>query len=579
MTIIGTDTFIRADQSGWGTASDGQTWSQVQGAGTLAIASNEGTFTGQIASDEVMVLGSTNQADTDCLVRFKVTNSGNDVPGVVFRSNGSNTFYRVRNNSGSLGIRRINAGTSTTIGVDVTVTMSSGVFYWIRGKIVGSTISCTMWADGGSEPAPQLVVTDGTPISAAGRFGIYASINTTATDTIFYDHFTATDTVVAAPSTKPRYIPRGFLSTIVPDPVTQPLAYKERGIGSTIIYEIRTFIPRALNGTYIPDTWRMQPRALGSRFVQSLDQLKDITTRFRLMQQSVRDVTTRFRLASVRDIATRFRLGSLKDIASRFRLMQQSVRDVATRFRLAKLQDIAARFRLGLLKDVATRFRLMQQSVRDIATRFRLAKLNDVATRFRLAKLNDIKTRFRLMSANQLRDIASRFRLGILKDVTTRFRLAKLNDIATRFKLGTANQSIRDIASRFRLMSANQLRDVATRFRLARLRDVAARFRLGSLRDIAARFRLMSASQLRDIALRFILTSIGAPRTKDIACRFVLIAPPDVVWVTRDGKATWLTRDGIVSWATRDEKAAWGSRDDQATWDTRDDKAKWTTRR
>jgi hypothetical protein len=267
MAIIGSDTFVRADQSGWGTASDGQTWSQVQGAGTLAIASNEGTFTGQIATDEVMVLGSTNQADTDCLVRFKVTNSGNDVPGVVFRSNGSNTFYRVRNNSGTLGIRRINAGSSTTIGADVTVTMSSGVFYWIRGRIVGSTISCTMWADGGSEPAPQIVVTDGTPISAAGRFGIYASINTTTTDTIFYDHFTATDTISFVKNLYvPFGIPRAFGATYLPPVIKPPLIYTPRAFGGTILTDSRIFVPRAFGGVYIPDNPNLLwvPHAVGN---------------------------------------------------------------------------------------------------------------------------------------------------------------------------------------------------------------------------------------------------------------------------------------------------------------------------
>src|SRR5260221_12763227 len=142
--------------------------------------------------------------------------------------------------------------------------MSAGTLYWIRGKIVGSTIYATMWADGGSEPAPQITVTDGTPISTAGRFGIYASINTTATDTIFYDHFTATDTVVAAPSTYPRFIPRALGATIIPVIVSQPLPYIDRGLLSTIIYENRMFIPRALGGVYIPDTVLWVPRALGS---------------------------------------------------------------------------------------------------------------------------------------------------------------------------------------------------------------------------------------------------------------------------------------------------------------------------
>ena len=65
---------------------------------------------------------------------------------------------------------------------------------------------------------------------------------------------------------KPRYVPRGIGSTIIPDPVSQPLPYIERGILSTIVYEKRIFVPRALGGVYIPDDpanlW--VPRAFGS---------------------------------------------------------------------------------------------------------------------------------------------------------------------------------------------------------------------------------------------------------------------------------------------------------------------------
>src|SRR6266568_3156615 len=44
--------------------------------------------------------------------------------------------------------------------------------------------------------------------------------------------------------------------------VSQPLPYIGRALGSTIIYENRTFVPRALSGVYIPDTILPVPRAL-----------------------------------------------------------------------------------------------------------------------------------------------------------------------------------------------------------------------------------------------------------------------------------------------------------------------------
>src|SRR5260221_297805 len=358
MTVLGHDTFSRANQSGWGTASDTQVWVQLSGAETLAIASNEGTATGNIGVDNWLALGTTTAADQECRVRFKFTNQTNDVPGVMLRSTAATTAYRVRNNGGLLGIRRVNAGVSTTVGTDVSFAISNNTFYWIRAQIIGSTINARMWADGNAEPSTwTLKATDTTPISGAGRFGLYSVINTTATDVNTFDSFTATT--------------------------------------------------------------------------------------------PTNDIATRFRLAKLIDIATSFRLSggtqSIRDIASRFRLMQQSVKDVASRVRLMsanQLNDVATRFRLmsaNQLKDIASRFRLAQQSLRDVASRFRLMQQStrDVAARFRLMSANqlkDVRTRFRLMSAGQLKDVATRFRLTSsntrLKDITCRFVLSTTVDLA-----------------------------------------------------------------------------------------------------------------------------------------------------
>src|SRR5260221_702393 len=271
MAVIGDDNFVRADQSGWGTASDGQTWVQLSGAETLAIATNEGTATGNIGVDNWLALGTNTYADQECLVRFKFTNQTNDVPGIMLRSTGATTAYRVRNNGGSLGIRRVNSGVSTTVGVDVSFAISNNTFYWMRAQIIGSTIKARMWADGNAEPSTwNETATDGTPISGAGRFGLYSVINTTATDVNTFDSFSANDTVVAAPSTYPRFIPRALGATIIPVIVSQPLPYIDRALGSTIIYEDRTFIPRALGGVYIPDTVMWVPRGLSSIVQSSL---------------------------------------------------------------------------------------------------------------------------------------------------------------------------------------------------------------------------------------------------------------------------------------------------------------------
>src|SRR5258708_877432 len=138
MAIIGQDTFARADQSGWGSASDGQTWSQHQGTMTLAVASNEGTATGQTATDNVLLLRNKLQYATSVLVLLRF--SASDVPGVGLRSEAAGgPFYRIRKNAGTLGMRRIPAGASTAIGTDAGATMTAGTFYWMRGVATGNT--------------------------------------------------------------------------------------------------------------------------------------------------------------------------------------------------------------------------------------------------------------------------------------------------------------------------------------------------------------------------------------------------------------------------------------------------------
>src|SRR6266705_152262 len=593
MAIIGQDTFNRPDQSGWGISSGGQTWAQLVGAQTLAIASGDGTATSGIYVDNWLACGSFAQADTEILFRFKYTDSANDVPGAMFRHNGASTAgatnaYRVVYNGVSLGIRRVNLGTATTLGTNFTFSVSNNTFYWIRANIIGSTLQSRIWKDGNAEPNTwQVAATDTTPLSAAGYYGLYSIINTTSTDVISFDSFTATNTLGDPLWHRPRYIMRAIAGSIF-TPFQAIPAWVDRALTANFVRQtqpvnIPRYVIRAFGSTLI--NYGLN---IATRFrLMSADQLKDISTRFILVggTQSIRDIATRFRLMqqSVRYVATRFRLKSadqLKDIATRFRLAQQSVRDIATRFRLKSADQL-----------------------KDIATRFRLAKLNDIATRFRLAKLNDIKTRFRLMSTNQLKDISTRFLLAVsnqsvrdiatrfrlmsanqLKDVATRFRLAKLKDIASRFRLMSANQ-LKDIATRFRLMSASQLKDIATRFRLKsadQLKDIATRLRLMSanqLKDVKTRLRLMSASQLKDISTRFRLFTIGSQNLRDIACRLVLIAPSDVTWVTRDMLASWKTRDDFAAWKGRDDAATWDTRDDQATWGTRDDQMTWKTRR
>ena len=185
MTTLATDTFIRADQSGWGTASDGDTYT-TSGTSTLAIASNEGTVTG--GTDEYMLIGSGTSAPVNVLVRCCTdTNAAN--MGLVGRYASSTTLYRCFLHNQTLNLEKIVSGSGTSL---ATTGFSYGAnqFCWIRLICQGTTISADCWVDGGSEPgSPQISVTD-SAISAAGSYGMHA-LN--GSGTTKFDSLTVTD--------------------------------------------------------------------------------------------------------------------------------------------------------------------------------------------------------------------------------------------------------------------------------------------------------------------------------------------------------------------------------------------------
>lgn len=416
-TIV-SDTFTRSNvASGWGTATDGNTWTQVRGVQALAVTSNEGTMTQQTNTNSgFMALSSGTAAQAETLVRFKV-DSLTSIAGVGLRFVDSNNWYAavIGNTSQTIEIRKDVAGTfSTVTGASASFTYSTNTFYWMRFRAVGTSLRAKIWADGSSEPSSWTISGTDSSISAAGRYGIVASPAATAKVCTF-DHFSVNDATTQSD--------------------------------------------------------------ISSRFNLAL--LKDIASRLRLRSaDQLKDVVTRFRLRSadrLKDISSRFVLISggtqvLKDVASRFRLRSaDQLKDVGTRFRLRsadQLKDVASRFRLrsaDQTKDTSTRFRLSAQQIKDIASRLRLRSAD---------QLRDIAARLRLMSANQIKDIASRLRLmsaSQLKDVSARLRLRSADqarDIVVRFRQMSASQ-LRDIAARLRLRSADHLSDVRGRFILA----------------------------------------------------------------------------------------------------------------
>lgn len=148
---LGLDTMVRANQSGWGTAFDGQSWVKV-GTGTDAIASNEATIT-NTTGDVHEILGSRTWTDQDATCRFQFS-AATISAGIELRYTDTNNFYRFSASTTTLTLTRKLQGTATTIAT-ASQTLSTGVFYRMRFRVVGSgpvNVLGRVWLDGTLEP-------------------------------------------------------------------------------------------------------------------------------------------------------------------------------------------------------------------------------------------------------------------------------------------------------------------------------------------------------------------------------------------------------------------------------------------
>lgn len=188
MTVLGKDTFQRANQAGWGTASDGQTWAHARGAATWNIVSNEGAVNSNSGTFNVFTLGSQTPKDAEILVRVTPATTINYFGLAARYADTTHFYYADINNGTTAEIGRENAGFSTL--ASTAFSYSAGTAYWIRFRLVGTGLFMRVWADGSAEPSTWTVsATDATFTS--GQFGI-ASDTASASNSLF-DSFYVVD--------------------------------------------------------------------------------------------------------------------------------------------------------------------------------------------------------------------------------------------------------------------------------------------------------------------------------------------------------------------------------------------------
>ena len=182
--MLGQDTFQRANQSLWGTASDGQPWGgDANSIGVFSISNGAGLVTNTGINSYSAVLGPA-AADAEVFATGSISSFSNSNFGDVLRWTDGNNWYKAYIDGGSLIIQKKVSGTTTLLASKPFVA-TAGTSYSIHFRAVGTTLTANAWPSSSAEPSGWMVTaTDGT--FASGRVGMRVLTQTgTATVTSF----------------------------------------------------------------------------------------------------------------------------------------------------------------------------------------------------------------------------------------------------------------------------------------------------------------------------------------------------------------------------------------------------------
>ena len=153
VTILAQDTFKRANQVFWGTATDGRQWiGDANSIEVFSIVGNtgqidhaQGTFNailGPVTTNaEVVFSGMVNQFGTGATVNM----------GAVLRWTDASNWYKALINGSKLQILRSVNGTIASLG-SVSFSAQGGVSYTLRFRAIGAALFTKAWQSNQSEP-------------------------------------------------------------------------------------------------------------------------------------------------------------------------------------------------------------------------------------------------------------------------------------------------------------------------------------------------------------------------------------------------------------------------------------------
>jgi subtilase family serine protease len=179
------DAFQGANQTYWGTSSDGQAWGGDANSSTAFSITNN---SGQVTNGSTLYSAVLGPVATNAEVLFSGTlntYTSNTMGAVLHWTDGNNT-YRAYLDGASLIVQKIVLGVPVVLGA-APFTATGGTAYNMRFRIVGTTLYAVAWLKGNTQPANWMITT--TDITfLTGYCGVSIqelSSNSTATFTSF----------------------------------------------------------------------------------------------------------------------------------------------------------------------------------------------------------------------------------------------------------------------------------------------------------------------------------------------------------------------------------------------------------
>ncbi len=175
--IVAQDNFHRADQTLWGTASDGQQWhEEANSQPSFSIKDKRGQLVANSTGTFNALLGP-QRNNEDIVFTGSVNHFGQNVNiGAVVRWTDEGDWYKALIDGNTLQIVKHVHGVGTTIH-ELPFTAQDDVSYSLHFRIVGTTLYANVWQSDGQEPKGwMLTVNDTTFAKTLGYGGMRFSV-------------------------------------------------------------------------------------------------------------------------------------------------------------------------------------------------------------------------------------------------------------------------------------------------------------------------------------------------------------------------------------------------------------------